>query len=79
MALSDTFPLAPFLFGSAFVRWVDVSRWNERSAPNQRTTHKSQLEATRFKVPAALREKHPSLPVVVVSGLPFDKTEAEVM
>ncbi|CAN0195523.1 unnamed protein product [Pylaiella littoralis] len=60
-------------------RWVDISRWDERSAPNERTSHKSRLEATKFKVPAALREKHPSLPVVCVSGLPFDKTEAEVI
>jgi len=33
----------------------------------------------RTRVPAALRQKHPALPVVVISGLPFQKTQEEVM
>lgn len=70
-------PRVPF-FCVAF-RWVDVSRWNERSSPSNKSSNKSQVEATKQRVQTALREKHPSLPVVLVSGLPFDKTEAEVM
>ncbi|CBJ25446.1 G-rich sequence factor 1 [Ectocarpus siliculosus] len=60
-------------------RWVDVSRWNERNKPNQRKSHRDQMEETRSAVKTSLKEKHPSLPVVSISGLPFHKTEEEVI
>ncbi len=60
-------------------RWVDVSLWNERGQRNKQITNKSAIEGMRTRVPAALRQKHPSLPVVVISGLPFHKTQEDVM
>lgn len=60
-------------------RWVDVSRWGERGVGNKPTNSKSAVEEIRARVPTALRGKHPSLPVVVLSGLPFHKTQDEVM
>ncbi|CAB1117071.1 unnamed protein product [Ectocarpus sp. CCAP 1310/34] len=60
-------------------RWVDVSRWNDRNKPNQKKSHRQQMEETRSAVQASLKEKHPSLPVVSISGLPFHKTEEEVI
>eukprot|EP00903_Cladosiphon_okamuranus_P019484 g17917.t1 len=60
-------------------RWVDVSRWNERSMGNKKVNGKTALEETRARIPASLRQKHPSLPVVAISGLPFHKTQDDVI
>lgn len=59
-------------------RWVDVSRWNERSNSTSRVSHKTHIENSRSTVPAALRKKFPDLPCVIMSGLPFHKTKAEM-
>eukprot|EP00752_Nemacystus_decipiens_P002808 g2620.t1 len=62
-------------------RWVDVDRWNERggSTKDQKAKYKNTIQEARARVPAALRQKHPSLPVVAISGLPFHKTQDEVI
>lgn len=54
-------------------------RWTERSWTVKKSDHKSTNEKARANAAAALRQKHPSLPVVAISGLPFNKTQDEVM
>ncbi|CAM9917650.1 unnamed protein product [Scytosiphon promiscuus] len=60
-------------------RWVDVARWSDRATSAKKASHKSLMEETRATVQAALKKKHPSLPVVAISGLPFHKTKDEII
>ena len=56
-------------------------RWNERRERPERPAGggKGATDEARTRALSELQEKHPSLPVVKISGLPFHRTEDELM